>query len=99
MADYKEAFMMGVMQDFQKYRNAATENFVLAQQRMTGGLENLTIRGQRPLVELDVAEGLGLSTATTRIDPTSQSWHSGNSQIQAAIAENNALIRAKMKEM
>ena len=33
---------------------------------------NLQTRGLKPIVELDVSEGLGISTALTRIDPSSQ---------------------------
>lgn len=96
---YKDHLMLGMVQDFQRQRIAMGDNYINSQQRLTGGLENACIRGIRPYVEPDIGEARALATMDSRIDPLSQPFHVGNAQVLAGIAENNALIRAKLEKI
>lgn len=96
-ADFASMHYMGMMQDFQRQRIQIGDGSIIAQQRLTGGLENACVRGIRPFVEPNMSEMNAIVKGGTGIDPTSQAYHMGNSQVLAGIAETNSLIRSKME--
>jgi hypothetical protein len=63
---------MSSMQGYQRLMQQLGDDARGSQQRTSVIAENLMTRAARSIHEMDVDEGLGVSTALTRIDPGSQ---------------------------
>ena len=85
-----DELMVHIKQGFTRNMQTLGDNSVAANMALTTNLTSLSLRGNKPIVEPDAAEGLGLSTMLTRIDPNSQ----------AHIAtQNQALIQTLLNKI
>ena len=80
---------MGAMQGWQRTMQQLADDGRAAQQRTTVLAESLLTRSARSIHEIDIDEGVGISTALTRIDPVSQ----------AALANKDGTLYAMLAQI
>ena len=90
MAEVTEDLLIHIKNGFARNMQMLGDNAGSVNMALNTNLVNLNLRGNKPIVEPDAAEGLGLSTMLTRIDP--------NSQVHIA-AQNQALIQSLVNKI